>query len=424
MTRRLVFYGNCQIQVLAQAYELFAVPHTAEKITYVAAAAPPSDAARAAIAAADIVIDQITPMGAQPPVTGAPSGAGRVRVPVVDGSFLWPYSGARHPESLKRYPSYHPFPMELGDSWLLKCLARGATPDEAVSAYMALDIAKAAHLDRRFEIAMEWQRAREADTRFRFAPLIERHFRTERLFRTPYHLETRLFRHMLLTLLDDLGTNSKVRDVADIYAVKSLYGGSDLPVHPGTAGHFGLAWADAGTKYLFWREAVLTFEAYAHRFVRCEAYPDIERATDAVMKSQPEAHRLVAAALAAVPDSPWALHAAAILKVRETHFAAALPLLHRALAQHEFLPGARATLHECLLGLGRTEEATEALLQEVRHAPFRIPHQMRLAQHFRSLGRIADARNVLDVVLSLNPNHPPAHRLGQALSRAVARPSP
>ena len=52
------------------------------------------------MAQADISVEQITPMG-QPGPEGIPPRAQILRVPLVDGSFLWPFSGARHPESLR-----------------------------------------------------------------------------------------------------------------------------------------------------------------------------------------------------------------------------------------------------------------------------------------------------------------------------------
>lgn len=407
-TPPVVFYGNCQMQVLAQAYEIFAAPHTGERVLYVNAGGAHPDIARAGI-----VIDQITPMGDQAPIAGVPAGARRLRVPVVEGAFLWPFSGERHPDSLRRYPGYHPFSRELGDAWLLRAMARGTAPDAAVAQYLALDIGRAAHLDRRREIALDLQRAREADTAYRFAPLIEKHVRTEPLFRTPYHLGSRLARHMLLTLLDAIGAPPAARQAAALYATTSLFGGSDLPVHPGVAAHFGLDWAGPGTRYAFWRETMLNFEEWAHRFVRCEAYPEMDRAVDAVTRSLPGAPALLAAALAQLPDSPWGLRALAVLHLRANRFAEALAAIERAVALHPDLAGAHATLHDCLLGLGRTEDAIDALREEIRRQPFRIPHRMRLARHLMARGRGEEARAVLASVLALQPGHEQALRLSK-----------
>ncbi len=345
----IVFYGTCQMQVLAQAYELFVVPHTQETITYIAAARAPTEQTREAVARADIVVDQITPMADQKPLAGVAAQARRLHVPLVDGSFLWPFSGVRHPDSQRLYGAYHPFPSEMGDRFLLRAMARGASGGDAVRTYLAEDAARSGHVARRYEIAVHLQTQREAATPYRFAPLIGAHLRTERLFRTPYHLEWRLSRHMLATLLDELDAPAPARRAVERYYAKTLFGGLDLPIHPAIATHFGLAWMDATTRHAFWREEMLTFEGYAQRFVECRAYPAMDAAVQAAMRAQPDAHALLDAALAQLPNSPWGLHARAILHNRAGGFAAALPILERVLDLHPGLAGAYASLHDALL---------------------------------------------------------------------------
>ncbi len=396
----LVFYGTCQMQVLAQAYDLFVVPHTGETVTYIAAGRPPTEQTRAAAARADIVIDQITPMADQLPLAGVAANARRLHVPLVDGSFLWPFSGVPHPDSQRRYGAYHPFPSEMGDSFLLRAMARGASGADAVRTYLAADVSRSGHVARRYDIALDLQAQREAATPYRFAPLIGAHLRTERLFRTPYHLEWRLSRHMLATLLEELDAPAPARRAVERYYTKTLFGGLDLPIHPAIAAHFGLAWVDAATRHAFWREEMLSFEDYAQRFVECRAYPAMNVAVQAVMRAQPDGQALLDAALADLPDSPWGLHARAVLHNRARDFAAALPILQRVLGLHPGLAGAHASLHDALLGLGREEEAVLALREEVRRQPYRIPYRMRLLQH----GDTAQ----IDEILALQPNHPQA----------------
>jgi tetratricopeptide (TPR) repeat protein len=408
--RKILFYGTCQMQVLAQAYEIFAVPHTGDIVTYAGPGRAPTPAQRAAMAQADIHIDQITPMG-QPKPDGIGAGARVLRVPLVDGSFLWPFSGARHPDSMRRYGAYHPFMAEFGDSWLLKAMAKGASPDDAVAAYMKADVAKAGHADRRREMALDLQTARETGTPYRFAPLIDQHFRTERLFRTPYHLEARLQRHMLLTLLDDIGVPDAARHAADRFATRSLYLGSHMPVHPGIAAHFGLTWTDATTRTCFWREDMLTFEDYARRFAHCEAYPEMDIAVDAVMRAQPDGPTLLHAALEKLPASPWGLHAQAVLHLRDGRPRKALMHLNRVVRLYPAFAGVYATLHDCLMRLGRDGEALDALREEIRRQPHRVNFRLRLAQHLRSAGQVAEAVAEADCILMLQPDNGTARKI-------------
>jgi tetratricopeptide (TPR) repeat protein len=409
--RNIVFYGTCQIQMLAQAYEIFAVPHTGDHVTYASPGRTLTPAAHAAIARADIYVDQITPMNDQPKPDGIPADARLLRVPLVDGSFLWPFSGARHPESLARYGAYNPFIAEFGDSWLLKTMAKGVSPEDAVAAYMVADVAKAGHASRRLEMALDMQAAREAGTNYRFAPLIDKHFRTERLFRTPYHLEWRLSQHMLLTLLDDIGAPAAARSAAELFATKTLFSGSDLPLHPAIAAHFGLTWTDAATKNCFWREEMLNFEDYARRFVHCRAYPEMDEAVDAVMRAAPDGPSLLASALEKLPDSPWGLHAQAILHLREARPRKARMNLNRVVRLYPGFAGVYATLHECLMQLGREDEALEALCEEVRRQPHRVKFRLRLAQHLRIAGRLEESLAQAEAVLALQPNNPAPRKI-------------
>ena len=409
--RTIFFYGTCQIQVLAQACEIFAVPHTGDKIAYATPGRTLTQAARDAIAQADIYVEQITPMNDQPRPDGIPATARLLRVPLVDGSFLWPFSGARHPESLARYGAYNPFIAEFGDSWLLKAMANGASPQEAVAAYMIEDVAKTGHADRRFEMALGMQTAREADTNYRFAPMIDQYFRTERLFRTPYHLEWRLSQHMLLTLLSDIGAPAAARHAAEMFATKSLFAGSDLPVHPAIAAHFGLSWTDAATRCCFWREEMLDFEGHAHRFVHCQAYPEMDEAVDAVLHARPHGPALLDRALQTLPDSPWGLHAQAVLDLREGRVRKARVTLNRVIRLYPAFAGAYAHLHECLMQLGRADEALDALREEVRRQPHRVNFRLRLAQQLRSAGLAAEAVVQAEAVLVLQPDHAVARKI-------------
>jgi predicted Zn-dependent protease len=120
------------------------------------------------------------------------------------------------------------------------------------------------------------------------------------------------------------------------------------------------------------------------------------------MRAQPEAEALLDSALADLPNSPWGLHARAILRNRAGDFAAALSILRRVIALHPGLGGVHASLHDALLGLGHRAEAIEALREEVRRQPHRIPFRMRLLRH----GDVAQT----DAILALQPAHPQALR--------------
>jgi hypothetical protein len=178
--KRIVFIGNCQAFALGQLYRAFFANDRDETVHVLADV----DLVRnednagvnehlALIAGADVVIEQV--LAWRPPIDEAVRRARRhYRFPMVTGWFLWPFAGDAHPRNGEcRLPGFEgPYPDEYGDSFLNRKLAEAANPEAAVADYLHLDVARAAHLDRRFEILLDQQRQRDADTDFALAAVI------------------------------------------------------------------------------------------------------------------------------------------------------------------------------------------------------------------------------------------------------------
>jgi hypothetical protein len=401
---RVVFFGNCQMQALRAATTLFAVPHTGDSVEWHFCAKGITPELREAVARADVLVDQISQMPQRHSVEGLETRARRLRVPAVGANFLWPFAGTSHPDSVRKHGVYNPFFGEMGDAWLVGRLNGVGDYDAAVADYMALDVAREARLDRRYEMGLETQAFLERETPYRFADLIAAHIRTERLFRTPYHIEGRLFRHMVAVFFGELGVPEAARRAVEKYLVASTFGPKELPMHPAVAAHFGLRWAGPDTRYRFNSEAMLSFEEWAHRFARCEAYPAVTRAVTAVQQGWPNAARLLRDAAAQLPDSALVRHAQATLLIRAGKHRAAVSTLQALARAFPALPGVHADMFECLAAMKLDKAAERAMRAEIALRPAQRSLYTRLARFLRERGQAPDAE--LACALALAPDAP------------------
>ncbi len=410
----VVFYGRCQMQALSVVYGLLAGGPQGIPSVWMKSGRRLTAEEREIVARADTVVEQITPMQGVVALPGAPAGARRVRVPLVDGSFLWPFSSTGHPESRRRYRGYDPFRSEMGDSWLVGRLRNGIAPAYAADAYMDLDIARAAHLSRRMELVLGLQAARDGQTAFRFADVIEQKFRTVKLFRTPYHLEAPLLRLMLTTLLAEMDTPSDIAARAGGLLTGSVFPVHENAVHPHLAAHFGLNWVGEATTYSFWKETVLTFAEWVQRFVHCEAYPQVHEVFRALKQNREDAAARVADALRIMPDSPWLLHAAGVILQRAGRIDDALGFLGRSLQLRPSHAAAWREVGECLAQQGRLAEAIGAMERAVALERFNAGLQHRLAELLVQNGETQRAVMPLQIALMLQPHRSAFRTLAEA----------
>lgn len=191
--RRVVFIGNCQVQSLSQLYQRFFDGDREEEVSYLPSYEDLTDDRIAAIAEADVIVEQRMDVAPRAEIGGIASNAERHFVPLLAGGFLWPHAGQEHPrnESLWFMPS-GPYGGEMADSYLNRLIDAGMPPAEAVDQYLALDVARVRHLDRFFELVIDRQRSRDTACGYQIADLIEERFREEPMFRTPHHPNLRL----------------------------------------------------------------------------------------------------------------------------------------------------------------------------------------------------------------------------------------
>ena len=315
VARRIVFVGNCQTQALSDLYARFIPDAVDQDIAYIPSHEALTAERISVLSQADLVVEQRLDL--QPPmdVAGIASSAKHMRVPLLSGMFLFPYAGSPHPHNpTPWFMAAGPFDAEMGDGFLNAQISRLVPADDAVAAYLALDIARVRHLDALAELVLDRQRARDMACGYRLADIIERHFRTESLFRTPHHPNLRLTLALATQFFTQFGVGEAV--IADMQdnLLQTPFPKTELPIHPGVARHFGLEWADATTRYLIRHEGRQDFAGYAHAYMRGTWNAALEEGIATLGRDAPRAATLLADGLARSPASAegWYCYAEAL----------------------------------------------------------------------------------------------------------------
>lgn len=306
MTRRVVFAGGIQAKALAKAYRLDVALDRDEDVFFINVEAIAREAAQRVVAAADVLITDLTTDGQTVPDSLIRVGTLKIAVPVVDGSFLWPFAEKPHPRNA---PSEGlpdgPYPAGFGDSYLDNLVAQGVEEDEAVSRYLALDIGQEAGLDDRLRTCLATQARLDASSGFDLAAFIAENFRTQTLFTTRDHLALPLFKHVGWRLFRQMGIASdRILGMFDTYFPPDA-----MPIHPGVLRHFGMAAPPADHRYPLIDEGSFTFEQFCRRYVRFEWNKLLHSAIAMVDSNPSEAIPALRLALETSPDSVAGLRA-------------------------------------------------------------------------------------------------------------------
>jgi hypothetical protein len=269
--RRIVLIGNCQMQAMMQLYQRFVAGRTGDRLRHVPSYADLTDDGRKAIEEADVVVEQLLDLKPKADTDGLSTATARLYIPMVTAAFLWPFAGQPHPKNAAcPFLTGGPYGGEASDSYLNRLILSGTDPEEAVETYVNLDVRKRVNLDRLFELVMDRQRSRDEATGYDIAGVIEGHFRTEQIFLSPYHPNTRVSIALATRFFEQLGA-----DRADIERMRAQtnitpFPKGELPVHPAVARHFGLTYVTPDRRYRFMNEGLFTFREYALRYMRYE----------------------------------------------------------------------------------------------------------------------------------------------------------
>ncbi len=266
--KRVAFVGNCQANAIAGFYRDFIGAPDGQDVRVVDDTGLDQAAVAAAVLGSDMVVVQEREFNVALRPEALRPGVEFHAFPMVLQAYLWPYAHEPHVLNAPEPPLPDgPYPGQLSDSFLNRLITRGVSPQEALEQYRAHDIAKAAHLDRLYELHMDQQRERDQRTGFDVASILEADFRREALFMSPHHPNRRLFGVLLSQLFDKMGVEPGVTSIALSAMLKAPFPSGELALHPGVIRHFGLEFADDHSRYAFHAEGRFTFDEYVLRYM-------------------------------------------------------------------------------------------------------------------------------------------------------------
>ncbi len=267
MTKRVVFAGGIQARALAKAYRLDIALDTDEDVYFIGAESIGRETAQRVVAAADILVTDLTPEGPTVPESLVNVGTLRIAVPVVTADFLWPYAAKPHPRNMYAagLPD-GPYPAGFGDGFLDYLAMDGATEDEAIERYLNLDVAEHAGLDRLLYDALQRLRRLDAETGFDLADYVDSNFRSHWLFATRDRMNLGLFKHVAARLFGQMGVPLlRITQLSDTFFPVGA-----MPIHPAIIAHFGITSPGPDYRYPMLDEGYFSFEQFCRRYWRYE----------------------------------------------------------------------------------------------------------------------------------------------------------
>lgn len=271
--RRIVFVGNCQVAAVAIAYQRLVSTKTDDEASYIPSYESATDEQFKSISEAHILVQQVLDFA--PKIGDLPTNAAVHFVPMLTARFMWPCSGQSHPRN-EAHPlgdPSGPYNAELGSSFLNRMITAKVSPKEAVERYLNTDIARVRNVGRMMEILLDKQRARDLACEYQFADFINARFRTERLFRSPNHLEVTLTNRLVIEIFKRLDVDALIVEDIEAGSHDQLFPPTETPIHPSVAAYFGLTHAGPQQTYRYFDEGHFTFEEYAERYMRYEWNP-------------------------------------------------------------------------------------------------------------------------------------------------------
>jgi Flp pilus assembly protein TadD len=377
--RRIVLIGNCQLGVMAALYDRYVAGGTGDVLKVIASYEDLTPEAAAAIEQADLVVEQVLDLGPQADTAGLAAAAPRIFVPVVTAAFLWPFSGQAHPNNTP-YPfmPIGPYPGEAGDSYLNRMILANADPEEAVAAYEALDVTSRVNLGRLHELVMDRQRSRDEATGYQIADAIEAHFRTEQVFLTPYHPNTRIAMLLATQLFRQLGASEDDIDRMRAGTRVTPFPKDETPLHPSVCRHWGLDFVTPDRRYRFLREGSFTFRESALRYMRYEWNDALEKG---------------------------------LFYNHSGNLDAALALLKMGVTRSPDSAEGHSALARALFHAGDNEQGLAALRRCIGIDPETGSYRASLGERLRLLGRLEEAEEILRSAVACEPAEPHNHRL-------------
>lgn len=403
--RRVVFVGNCQAQALTDAFNRFVAPFTGERAFHVPAFRDNDEAHRAALERADVIVELVFDFSRRSDPADLGLTAPVIAAPYVNCQFLWPYAYEAHPRSARsEFSDSGPYPIQLSDAFLNRLMREGVPEEEAAARYLDLDINQKVRLDRRLEMTLALQRQRDEKTGFAVADLMERYFREEPIFLTPYHPNRRIFLHVVERCFARLEVAEHLIARLPRLIRRSLFLQDALPVHPRLATHFGLVWANEATRYPFWLDGDFTFAEFIGRYLRFDWCEDFARGHYHARQGQnAEAIARLRAGLGAYPEADRAWVLLSHVYTAEGALPEALAAAREAVSRNPRDGEYFAHLGNLLTNAGEVASARVAYERAVALEPEHTPWLRLLAGHWERQGKRAEAGALVATLADKDP---------------------
>lgn len=239
-TPRLVVAGNCQARFIAQLLEATPAISDRYKVVYFRnfRSGDQGVLSEKTIANCSVLLEQVAHQAPEMPQKALlPKWTKVIRFPVLWFNSLWP-TFVRDPRNPPKSVG-GPGPWPYGDRVIVKALAAGLTPEEAVRRWVKTDVAASLDLDRFHEINAVKMLDLDNRAELKMGRYVLDNFRRERLFVTHNHPSFRLLevlRDRVFSALDAPPSDADVRPLSG-----GMYH-THAPIHPTVARHFGLEW--------------------------------------------------------------------------------------------------------------------------------------------------------------------------------------
>ncbi len=406
----IVFLGNCQVASLGQILSRFVAPYTGITTDFVDTFQNVVSTSYERLNRADVVVAQAT---SQPPpldYSRIPNGVPVHWVPLVNGSFLYPYRGVVHPNNpIARYgnPPYQP---EYNDRFLARLINANVSADDALLQYQAHDVAESGHVGRLYELAIEGQRILDDRTGYDCSRIIETYLPTEPLFQSGYHFGGRIGRHIAAELCNRIGFDPKYSARITNFLRESPFVPRYVPIHPSVAKHFGMRWVKEETRYPFLWEGAFTFNQYVLRFMQAHWSPTLQEGIIDAKRNEAGARAKLETGLQDAPLSAMGAHELSRILEHDGDLENALIWQRRAVANATYQPesadntGFRLRLAALLRKAGKTDEAVRILRDATAADPINAHGWSALRNALLDCGLVTEAYQAALQVVEYEPN--------------------
>lgn len=293
--------------------------------------------------------------------------------------------------------------MEWGDTYLNGMIRRGVATDEALSAYLRLDINEHIGLDRICELHFTGQQTRDAKSEIQTYPIIFDRLPHELLFHSRGHPALRLFAVVAEAVGLRLGYSlaSIEGGLARLTESPLSFGWDALPIHPSLIRHFHLRWVDPDSVYLDPNWGPMTFEQWARRYLEFDWNRDAIEGMWLADRGDEGAMAMLERAITRNPGAVKALDALGRLYLRAGRIPDAIRMFRQAADVNTVNSRSLVALGQAHRAQGDLAGLEQAWREAI--AKFRVPWQVyfELATAVEQQGRHDEAKALRETGLSL-----------------------